>query len=125
MVDSDDEECVDECDFPFADMEDRNVREEELGAYDPDFEHLVIVPGLNIKSYCYNKSCTANKCESKESWVRKGYGKYDIGMERYRGKCHSCGKQMDPNHIKTIGFTMAKIKVVGMKIVNKTGVDFC
>lgn len=68
-----------------------------------------------MKGVCSNNNCSYF---SKEVWVSKGYGKFDILKEKCVSTCPHCQKLMNVDAIKTLGFSKARLLGTGM-VLNK------
>ena len=116
-------EYFDECsisDFSFSNLE--KQKSKALGKYDPKYENLVVVPGLNHKARCKNQNCLSITNKTNKTWVRKGMGSFDLAEDRYDNKCVACGEEIDAESILTFGITRAKVSIAGRKRVdNKNG----
>lgn len=77
-----------------------------LGKYDPRIHYLAVYPGVNLKGKCSNNKCIAF---NKTTWVKFGFGNFNIGKIRSKSFCPCCKQKIDPKTIITFGFTRAEI----------------
>jgi hypothetical protein len=75
-----------------------------------------VVPGLNLKGRCSNQNCNAFKHQV--SWIRKGFGTFEIGRDKCRNVCASCKQKISPLTVKSLGFYKCRVEIVGMKEEN-------
>lgn len=73
----------------------------------------MVAPGLNLKGMCDNEKCPA--FTSKKTWIRKGFGNFDINKERFGNFCAACKSAIKAKSIKSLGYTRCTISVKGMK----------
>ena len=97
----------------FAKLEDQNQKMVKLGKYDPNKEHLVVYPGLNLKAKCFNPNCSAAKHPHNTSWIKKGMGTFDIGKEMSKNVCKSCKQKIPAKNVTSIGFSKARLIING------------
>ena len=90
----------------------QNKKTVTLGKYDPEYKHLTVTAGVNFKGKCTNNNCKANY-QSDLSWVRKGFGEFDMHLARFSNRCQSCDQPINPKSIKTLGITRAKMTITG------------
>ena len=108
----DPDDYEDENDFNFSDL--KNKKTVKLGKYDPEYKHLTVSAGLNLKGKCSNKNCKANT-QSQRSWIRKGFGVFDLGEARFYNKCQACNSPINGKTITSLGFTKAKVRIKGIR----------
>ena len=80
---------------------------------------MVTKPGLNLKGMCWNLKCCAYQ---KKTWIKKGFGDFNIMQEILNCKCPDCEKNVPPEAIKALAFFKTKAKVEGEMSENKTKV---
>lgn len=61
-----------------------------LGKYNPQLENMVVIPGLNFKGKCKNNNCLSNTNKTYQTWIRKGFGNFDMSEDRFENKCVAC-----------------------------------
>jgi hypothetical protein len=109
-ADDSDDEYIDEANFDFARLDSKV--EVKLGNYHPDYEYLVVVPGLNLKGMCQTPGCKAN---GQKTWVRLGFGTFDIGKAKHNSLCPCCQKKVNPKTILTLGYRNTHIEFEGAR----------
>ena len=74
---------------------------------------MVVVPGLSLKGKCQNPQCIAN---GKRTWIRLGYGTFDIGKAKHKSFCPCCKQKVNAKTILTLGYRNAEIVMEGVKL---------
>lgn len=85
----------------------------DLTQYDPRYENMVVIPGLNFKGRCKNPNCLSNTNQTYQTWVRKGIGKFDISEDRFDNKCVVCKENIPASSILTFGITSCIATITG------------
>jgi hypothetical protein len=76
-----------------------------------------VAPGLNLKGQCSNQNCNAYR--DKKSWIRKGFGTFEIGKEKSFNLCNGCNKKISGMTVTTMGFYKCHLVVEGIKMENE------
>jgi hypothetical protein len=92
----------------FNALEENDIKHVEIAKEGP--KHRTIIPGLNLRGICDNKTC---KALNQVVWIQKGMGTFDIPVEVYTSNCPSCNQTA--NKIDNLGFFNCLYSISGFQ----------